>query len=267
VACPERLAGRCPYVKQNLIPRNRRLNNLAGFSIDLAFPEPLDIPPSVTRLYETETEPRERTLSRAAGVFRAALVGLLAQGAVRIHRCHKYVARGRGAFKRDQDLYLFTSREEFDLHSIGGALERGMLLVLTSWATTKEAEALEWPDAPPIHELIRAVHSADVDSPEQWVIDKVARDAVARGWGLRRGWPRKRSDAMQGDWRDTNPSAFRIASTHPLRVRRVRPLRLGGSGGRLPGLGRQPALAVQRTGSSRPLGGLTAHQIPCICEG
>lgn len=68
-----------------------------------------------------------------------------------------------------------------------GALEGKIEGVIGSWHRRGGKAAAEWPDGPPPYELIRAVYGKDVGSPEKWVLNLVADDAVSQGWGQRKG--------------------------------------------------------------------------------
>lgn len=181
------------------IPRRLTLMSRGEpLALDLPLPQPLFLPPSVTKLSEIAVDSKKWTLAHATDLFRAALVGLLARGLIQTHQYRKYFARGRGELKCSQDLYVFThTAEERSIASIDGALERRILLVLNSWLMSKRYKQAKWRDEPlidipSIFELIYAVYDRDVSSPPQWVFNLVAQDAVARGWGRLEGWPRKR---------------------------------------------------------------------------
>jgi hypothetical protein len=143
-------------------------------------PESLLFPPSVTKFSEAALI--KWTMSHAIAVFRAALIGLLTRQVIQIHEYPKYVAGWGEHFRRDQSVYVLTASEEPDLASIDGELERQIVLVLRSWVKRHGREVLEWPDGPPIYEVVRAVFKPDVSSPERWIFDLVARDAIAHGW-------------------------------------------------------------------------------------
>lgn len=193
--------------------------------VDFMDLQPLAVPPSVAALTEIgfysertssyhsgilhrENEPAARIVSvlerksmdHSKYICRAALIGLLARGLVEILQSQRYVARGRGRYKRDQDMYTLMSRADLEHTStVKGKLERKIMEVLDSWKARKGEEKADWPDGPPILWVIMGVYERDVYSPEKWVIDLVAWDAVASGWGEFKGRFRKKYQLSQLD--------------------------------------------------------------------
>jgi hypothetical protein len=156
----------------------------------LVLSQQLALPPSVTKLAATNL--KKVKTQQAVHIFRAALAGLLVQRLIQIHRFQKHTARWWQEFKRVENVYVITTTKNADLYSIKGALERKIIKVLISWKEREEAG--EWPDGTPIYELIRAIYGTDVVSPADWVVNLVAKDAVAQGLGRFKRWPRKRFD-------------------------------------------------------------------------
>ena len=188
--------------------------------IDLPLFQSLFFPPSFLKLSEAGSG--KWTLSNATNVFRGTFIGLLARGVLQVHECPMYVAGWREEFRRDQNVYTLTAGEEFKTANIDGELEKKIVLVLKSWMKGKGGETLEWPDGPPIYQVVREVFKEDVKSPERWVFDLVARDAVLHGWWRVPGGPQKReqlsegqSKLLQSEITTLNRVAYQFGRQHP----------------------------------------------------
>jgi hypothetical protein len=84
------------------------------------------------------------------------------------------------------------------------------------------AEHLEWQEGPPIYQLVRGVYRRDVSSPEGWVFDLVARDAMAHGWWRIPDGPQEReqlnaaeSEQLQSEMITFNRLAYQLGGQQP----------------------------------------------------
>jgi hypothetical protein len=151
---------------------------------DLILSQPLTLPPSVLGLPDTTVSLNRVKMEQAVVIFRATLIGLVAQGVIQAHRYQVHVARWGGAFKRREDILVFSVRAGRGRSDVDSVLERDVIAAL---ARLTEEETAEWPDGVPIYELARSVYQRDVESPPSWLIRLVARDATAHGWGRFKG--------------------------------------------------------------------------------
>jgi hypothetical protein len=189
-------------LQRTLIPGGKPLQ------FDLPLSQPLLFPPSFIKL--SEAGRGKWTLGNATNVFRGTLIGLLARRVLQVQECPKYVAGWREEFRGDQNVYMLTAGQEFESVSIDGELEKQIILVVSAWMKKNGVEELEWPEGPPIYQLVRAVFKSDVSSPERWVLDLVARDAVLHGWRRIPGGPQKREQlsAAQNEQLESEITTF-----------------------------------------------------------
>jgi hypothetical protein len=137
--CPERPLGRCPYVEQwrekklNLVEQVLLYNSNSGVRlqrttlwgielsykwvtskpvpIDLALPQPLAYPPSITawvgwiKLSKLPIKLHKEMMMQAVAILRTTLIGLLAQGTSR-SIISRSMSSKRGAYSHL--LYMFT---------------------------------------------------------------------------------------------------------------------------------------------------------------
>jgi len=137
--------------------------------IDLELSQSLTYPPSITAL---PTELRKIRREQAVAILRVALIGLLAKRYIQIFRCQSYEWRRWRGHKSVQHVYSVAAIEEFDQAQPKGGLERKIIGVLTNWS--KQEGAKEWPDGPPIYNLVRAIYGKAKDNPDRWLAELVA---------------------------------------------------------------------------------------------
>jgi hypothetical protein len=185
--------------------------------IDLELSQPLAYPPSITVL------PTELYISmeQAVAILRTALIGLLAKGHIQVYHFQSHEFKRWIVLPSVQDVYLIVATREFDQARLKGKLEREIRRVLANWSKRKEAK--EWPDGPPIYDLVRAIYQSDKKSPQGWLAQLVAKDATAQGWGqIIKGILRKRfeldaahANQLQQEEEIMKALSKRLAQSHP----------------------------------------------------
>jgi len=188
---------------------------------DLAFAQPLTLPPSVLALCDTPGQSRVVKMDQAVVIFRAALIGLAAHNAIRVYRYHVYGVRWNGILERKDDTCLLSVNRGQDRSSINGALETKIISELTQRMASEED--LEWPDGIPVYELVRSIYQKDVSSPPSWLIELVVRDATRHGWVRSKGiGPLKRleperscADPFSMEWAAVSALLLRLIKEQP----------------------------------------------------
>jgi hypothetical protein len=188
---------------------------------DLAFSQPLTLPPSVLALPDTPEHWRRVKMEQAVVIFRAALIGLVAHNAIRARRYHVYTVRWNGTLKRKEDTCLFSANRGQDRSSINGALETKIISELTQ--RMESEEDFEWPDGVPVYDLVRSIYQKDVSSPPSWLIELVTKDAATHRWARFRGIrPLKRlepdpscTDQFSAEWAAVSALLLRLIKEQP----------------------------------------------------
>jgi hypothetical protein len=188
---------------------------------DLAFSQPLTLPPSALALPDTPGHTRGVRMEQAVVIFRAALIGLAAHNAIRAHRYHVYAVRRNGNLKRKNDVCLLSVNRGHDRSSINGALETKIIFELTQ--RMESEEDLEWPDGIPVYDLVRSIYQKDVSSPPSWLIELVAKDAATHGWARFRGTGLLRhvepdpcsADQFSAEWAAVSALLLRLIKEQP----------------------------------------------------
>lgn len=101
-----------------------------------------------------------------------------------------------------------------------GGLERGIKRALADWSGQKKAK--EWPDGPPIYDLVRDIYGSDKENPGKWLAQWVASDAAAQGLGQIKGTLRRRfeldaahADQLHLEREIMKALSKRLAQLHP----------------------------------------------------
>jgi hypothetical protein len=146
-------------------------------------------PASTSQLIDPTGSGRVRDMDLAVALVRAALVSLLAQGFIQIQRHRQFTAQWQGPLRESDSVYAVLLMGQPKISQVAGELERALLKVLYAWHERDDGR--QWPDGPPVFNLVSAVFKRDYDSPAKQLCKFVEDDAVRAGLGRRVGLVRR----------------------------------------------------------------------------
>jgi hypothetical protein len=151
---------------------------------------PASIAELVTWTSKASEKPKEKDL--APKLVSAALLGLLSQGMLKVHRVRIATTvpssdRGDGYLGLLRDIwhptqnhvaYVIAAGDAEGDTTVDGSLEGRILGLVRNWSTSSPAR--DWLFPPTIYLLVLAVFGEDRSDPDEWLVDLVREDAVAR---------------------------------------------------------------------------------------
>lgn len=118
-----------------------------------------------------------------AYVFTAALVSLLAQGAVGVQRGRllkrRFQLSKAGLVDEEDVAYLLTPGQ--NKHAVSGALEQHIVERLSRWEEDPDHDT--WPQGPPLYELVHGLYDTDKGDPDRWLAAFTVDEATSLGVG------------------------------------------------------------------------------------
>jgi hypothetical protein len=144
--------------------------------------QPLVDPLSVVALAASVVISRQDTHVLAAHLLRAALIDLIARQSIAVYRVESYVLRRWHRSPGRVARYVIAAARPADQLAGAGVLENDILGILNLWPLTTRARE-RGTRGPSIHDLVIDLAGRDKSSYANWLIERVANEAAARGLG------------------------------------------------------------------------------------
>jgi hypothetical protein len=119
------------------------------------------------------------SMELAVAVFRAALIGLLADNFIEVHLYQTMIFRKWQPSPEPINEYIITAKKENPLPADAGSLERQIIKAFEKGQIKSGRK--EWQEGLPIHELVHNIYDSDVSNSPGWLIKCATIDAEGRG--------------------------------------------------------------------------------------
>ena len=121
----------------------------------------------------------EASIELAVAVFRAALIGLLADNYIEVHQFETSIF---GRWRKSPLLvndYIIIGIKDIPPPGDIGALERQIMQTMGGWRIKSGSK--DWQNGLPIYDLVHNLYYRDQSDPEGWLIERATDDAEGRG--------------------------------------------------------------------------------------
>ena len=202
-------------------------HNLSGvfMPIHLELSKPFTYPLSISALATLpdglNPDKKQPGWRESVAIFRAAIIELLANQVIEVHHSQSHVFKKQQHSSSVLDNHIIVAAHNMPGTQSRGVLEGRILAAAADWSAQPGSQ--EWPEAPPIYDLVRKVYKADQSSPSMWLARIVANDAVARGlaqikgpfWKKRIEWDEAHLRGLRQEQQSAEALSQRLAQMYP----------------------------------------------------